>query len=125
MAWKSALNNNLNMPQGLNIIELPCAGGISLDHILLALKKGADGIMILTCHEGNCHSEKGNVYARRRAERALDLFDQMGLERQRLVIKTIAANMATEFSKLTLEFEKQIIGLGVSRIKDGGNDKTG
>jgi heterodisulfide reductase subunit A-like polyferredoxin/coenzyme F420-reducing hydrogenase delta subunit len=125
MAKEEALSNNLNIPEGLVIIDVPCAGGISLDHILLALKKGADGIMIITCHEGNCHSEKGNVYARRRAERALELFNQMGLERQRLVIKTIAANMAREFSELTMEFEKQIIGLGVSRIKDGGNDKTG
>ncbi|SPD73336.1 conserved hypothetical protein [uncultured Desulfobacterium sp.] len=128
MARDLAVNNKLDMPKGLVTVELPCAGGISLDHILHALRKGADGIMILTCHEGNCHSEKGNIYARRRADSVLDLFDQMGLERQRLVVKTIASNMAMEFSELLTKFEEQIIVLGVSKIaktKDIGDDKTG
>ena len=104
------------LPSGLCVIELPCAGSISYDHVLSAFKKGADGIMVLTCHEGNCHSEKGNRYARQRADRIFEFLVQMGFEKERLNIKTIAANMAMEFSEFTGIFEKQIKALGPSKI---------
>ncbi|MBW1902790.1 MAG: hydrogenase iron-sulfur subunit [Deltaproteobacteria bacterium] len=109
-----------DLPLGLKIIELPCAGSISHDHIFTAFMKGADGVMVLTCHEGNCHSEKGNIFARQRVDMVFEFLTQMGFEKERLIIKSLAANMAMEFSEFTSGFEKQIIDLGASRIKPGG-----
>jgi len=111
----------LDLPSGLKIIECPCSGGISHDHIFAAFRNGADGVMVLACHEGNCHSELGNIYARQRVNRVCDLLIQVGFEKERLVVKTLAANMPTEFSQIAVEFEKQIIGLGASRLKSGVN----
>ena len=47
------------LPHGFQIVEVPCGGSVSLSHILTAFNNNADGVMILTCHEGNCHSEVG------------------------------------------------------------------
>ncbi|MBW1851363.1 MAG: hydrogenase iron-sulfur subunit [Deltaproteobacteria bacterium] len=116
-AWELSSGTEYNLPSGLNIIEVPCAGSISYDHIFSAFKKGADGVMVLTCHKGNCHSEHGNIYAHQRADRIFDFLEQMGFKKGRFVVKTIAANMAAEFSLITSEFENQIIGLGASKIK--------
>jgi len=118
-AWELAIEAGHNLPPGLKVIELPCAGSISYDHIFAAFKKGADGIMVITCHEGNCHSEKGNIFARQRADMVFEFLTQMGFEKERLIIKSLAANMAMEFSEITAGFEKQMIDLGASRIKPG------
>jgi len=75
--------------------------------------------MVITCHEGNCHSEKGNIFVRQRADMVFEFLTQMGFEKERLIIKSLAANMAMEFSEITAGFEKQMIDLGASRIKPG------
>jgi coenzyme F420-reducing hydrogenase delta subunit/Pyruvate/2-oxoacid:ferredoxin oxidoreductase delta subunit len=118
-AWQLAIETGHHLPPGLQIIELPCAGSVSYDHIFAAFKKGADGIIVITCHEGNCHSEKGNIFARQRADMVFEFLTQIGFEKERLIIKSLAANMAMEFSEFTSGFEKQIIDLGASRIKPG------
>ncbi len=102
------------LPQSLNIIKVPCAGGISHDHIFSALDK-ADGVLILTCHEGNCHSEYGNLYATKRAEQITNLLSNTGFEKERIAVRTLASNMAKEFAEITDDFEKKIIELGPGR----------
>jgi quinone-modifying oxidoreductase subunit QmoB len=107
------------LPAGLKIVEVPCGGGISLNHILSAFEGGADGVMVLTCHEGNCHSERGNIYAGQRVQQMKALFVPMGLESQRLVRKTLASNMGAEFAGALVEFEKQLLKMGSCRLKTG------
>ena len=100
------------LPQGLMVIEVPCAGSISIEHILIAFKNNADGVLVLTCHEGNCHSERGNIYAHRRAGHIAGFLPNIGLEEERLVVETLASNMAVEFTEITNNFEKKILKLG-------------
>lgn len=99
------------LPQGLNIIEVPCAGSISHDHLFSALDK-ADGVLVLTCHEGNCHSEYGNIYARNKAEQIKNLLSNTGFEKERIAVRTLASNMAKEFAEIADNFEKRILELG-------------
>jgi len=101
----------------LKIIEVPCSGGISTDHIFKALLAGADGVLILTCHNGNCHSDIGNVYAKTRAENVSERLFAMGFEKERLLVRTIAPNMGREFIEITKSFENVIRKLGPSKIR--------
>jgi coenzyme F420-reducing hydrogenase delta subunit len=105
------------LPPGLKMIEVPCSGSISLDHIFAAFKKNADGVLVLTCHEGNCHSERGNVYARQTVDQIADRFPQIGFEKDRIALQTLASNMGTEFAEMVNRFEANIIELGPSRLK--------
>ena len=41
---------------------------------------------------------------------------QIGFERERLVIKSIAANMACEFSEFVCNFEKELQALGPNKL---------
>jgi len=105
------------LPPGLNIVEVPCAGSISLNHLYSAFSQGADGVLVLTCHEGNCHSTYGNTYAHQRVDQVAELLPQLGFEQGRLAYKTLASNMGTEFAETVIAFEKAISELGPSRLK--------
>ncbi len=105
------------LPPGLQIVEVPCAGAISRQHLFSALSKGADGVLVLTCHKGNCHSERGNEYAQQRVAQLTDMLPQIGFELERLAYKTLASNMGTEFAEMINTFEKTIRVLGPSRLK--------
>ena len=105
------------LPSGLHIVEMPCAGGLSREHLLAAFSKGADGVLVLTCHEGNCHSEYGNLYARQRVAQIAEGLPQLGFEPERLAFKTLAANMGREFADTLNAFENTLLGLGPSRLK--------
>ncbi len=106
-----------SLPAGLQIVEVPCAGSISLDHLYSAFSQGADGVLVMTCHAGNCHSEYGNTYAHQRVDQVSDLLPQLGFEPERLAYKTLASNMGNEFAEIVTAFEKGILELGPSRLK--------
>lgn len=116
-AWELAAHMALDLPQGLRVVEIPCGGIVSLDYVFAAFKSDADAVLVLTCHEGNCNSEQGNIYAKRRVDSIAGLLSQMGFEKDRLKVVSIASNMGKEFSDITRNFEKRIKELGPSRIK--------
>lgn len=105
------------LARGYRIVEVPCGGSVSLSQILTALNSNADGVMILTCHEGNCHSEVGPRYAQQRVEHIREHFRSIGIEGGRLVKKTLASNMGVEFAGTLVEFENQLLAMGPIRSK--------
>ncbi|MEJ2477172.1 MAG: hydrogenase iron-sulfur subunit, partial [Desulfobacterales bacterium] len=105
------------LPAGLQLIEVPCGGSVSLRHLLEALQNHADGVMVLTCHDGNCHSERGNIHARQRGDEMRRRLKSMGLEAERLVNISLAANMGIEFSQALMAFEQQLLKMGPNRLK--------
>jgi quinone-modifying oxidoreductase subunit QmoB len=106
-----------SLPAGLRLIEVPCGGSVSLRHLLEALQNYADGVMVLTCHDGNCHSERGNIHARRRGDEIRRRLTTLGLEAGRLVNRSLAANMGMEFAQALIAFEQQLLKMGPSRLK--------
>jgi coenzyme F420-reducing hydrogenase delta subunit/Pyruvate/2-oxoacid:ferredoxin oxidoreductase delta subunit len=97
-----------HLPEGLTTIVVPCAGGISIQHLLAAFRGGADGVMVMTCHAGNCHSENGNTHAHRRIELLAEKLRQVGVSPTRLAIHTLATNMGREFADITMQFEEKL-----------------
>jgi len=102
---------NLKLPAGLKIVEVPCAGAIAVRHILAALTGGAEGVLVLSCHAGNCHSEQGNILAGQRAALICEQLHRMGWDPERLQFQTLAANMAVEFADTVQRFEQNLIKL--------------
>jgi quinone-modifying oxidoreductase subunit QmoB len=104
VAAKAAVDVGKSWDAEVNFIEVPCAGSLSQEFILSAFSLGADGVLVLTCHEDNCHSRQGNRFARTRAEQASAFLAQCGAGAERLVFKTLAANMETELNAILSEF---------------------
>ena len=111
-AKELAILSGLSLPERLSTIEVPCSGSISAEYLLAAFRHQADGVLVLTCHEGNCHSERGNILAKRRTAHLKLMLKQIGIDPNRLLLKTLASNMAAEFAETTSKFEKQIAEAG-------------
>ena len=116
-ASRLAVGLTPTLPRGLKIIEIPCAGGLSLDHLLTGFRNGADGTLVLTCHTDNCHARHGNQRALERVEMLQSQFTSIGLEKERLHFATLASNMGTAFADIVTDFEKKLRELGPSKLK--------
>jgi quinone-modifying oxidoreductase subunit QmoB len=104
VAAKAAVDAGKSWEAVVNVIEVPCAGSLTPEFILSAFSMGADGVLVLACHENNCHSRQGNRFARTRADQASAFLTQCGADATRLVFKTLAANMETELDTIVSEF---------------------
>ena len=105
------------LPEGLQMIKVPCAGKVDVDYILTAFEAGADGVLVLACHKDNCKSQQGNTFAEWRVEDAGRMLEEIGLEKERVHFATIASNMPVEFVRITSEMEDTLKRLGPSRLK--------
>jgi len=102
---------NMPVPEGLKMIKMPCAGKIDLDYILTAFVEGADGVLVLTCHNGNCKSERGNIFAEWRVDDAHRMLEESGFGKERLQFATLASNTGSRFSAIVCDMEKTINNL--------------
>jgi coenzyme F420-reducing hydrogenase delta subunit len=125
MAWEQARCGGHRLPPGLRLIELPCAGHLGQVRLLTALGNRADGVLVLTCHDGNCHSEEGNRQARRQTAGLQDLLPQIGLAKERLALDSLAANMGAAFAAVTRAFETRLQTLGPNPLADAGIGRAG
>jgi coenzyme F420-reducing hydrogenase delta subunit/Pyruvate/2-oxoacid:ferredoxin oxidoreductase delta subunit len=112
LASETAASMGDVLSENIRMISMPCAGSISMDHILSTFLRKVDGVLILTCRDGNCHSEVGNKYTHQRVKQMANLFVKIGFQKERLEIQTLAANMPFEFIKMVKSFETRIAELG-------------
>ena len=111
-AGRMAEQFNMPLPDGLKVISVPCAGKIDIDYILSAFIQGADGVLIISCHTGNCKSETGNVFAGWRVNDAKRMLAETGIDPDRLCFETLASNMGPEFSSIANTMEEKIKVIG-------------
>jgi coenzyme F420-reducing hydrogenase delta subunit/Pyruvate/2-oxoacid:ferredoxin oxidoreductase delta subunit len=103
-AAQLARRMGLSLPKGLTLVEVPCAGTVSLEHLMAAFACGAKGVLVLSCHGDNCHSGQGNVLARRRMELLASRLAGFGVDPKRLAVQTLASNMGVEFARAVGDF---------------------
>ncbi len=51
-------------PPNMRIVRVMCSGRVEPSFVLMALKNGADGVLISGCHIGDCHYISGNEYTK-------------------------------------------------------------
>ena len=69
----------MQYPANVRIVHVPCTGKVEVQQILAAFERGIDGVLVAGCLEGGCHFVEGNLRARRRAEAAQRILDEIGL----------------------------------------------
>jgi F420-non-reducing hydrogenase iron-sulfur subunit len=70
----------------IKIISLPCSGKLNVPYIVKAFETGADGILIITCRQGQCQNIEGNKRAIKRAEAIDSLNEEIGLGKGRVSV---------------------------------------
>jgi F420-non-reducing hydrogenase iron-sulfur subunit len=107
----------LKYPDTIRIIRVPCTGKVDVIHILRAFEKGADGVYVVGCLEGECRFENGNLRARRRVEQAKTILDAVGVGGDRVKMFNLSSGEGTRFAEYAVEMTEKIKELGPNPIK--------
>jgi F420-non-reducing hydrogenase iron-sulfur subunit len=106
----------LSYPANVKIVRVPCSGKVDTIHMMKALEKGADGVLVAGCLEGDCHFKNGNAKAARRVTFVRKLLEEIGIEPERLSMVTMSAGMGRRFARIANEFTEQIRKLGPNPV---------
>ncbi|HMA77504.1 MAG TPA: hydrogenase iron-sulfur subunit [Candidatus Krumholzibacteriaceae bacterium] len=107
----------LDYPANVKLIRVMCTGRVDPQFVMNAFRGGADGVMVLGCHPGDCHYRNGNIKALRRFEIFKNMLEQFGINRERFLLDWVAAGEGQKFQKVTTEMTEKIRGLGPLVIK--------
>ncbi|OGN89475.1 MAG: methyl-viologen-reducing hydrogenase subunit delta [Chloroflexi bacterium RBG_19FT_COMBO_47_9] len=98
----------LKYPPNVKIIRVPCSGRISPELVLRTFREGADGVMVLGCHIGDCHYSTGNHRTAKRMPIVKKLLEYTGIDPERLVINWVSAAEGEKFSIVIKDFTEKI-----------------
>jgi F420-non-reducing hydrogenase iron-sulfur subunit len=107
----------LHYPDSIRIIRVPCTGKVDVIHILRAFEKGADGVYVVGCLEGDCRFENGNLRARRRVEQAKTILDAVGVGGDRVKMFNLSSGEGPRFAEYAVEMTDKIREMGPNPIK--------
>lgn len=94
------------------IIKLPCTGKVDPFFFLKAFEKGADGVFVAGCLEGECHFIDGNIHARKRVIYTKKLLSDVGINPRRLEMYNLSASIGRKFAEICDEMTERIRELG-------------
>lgn len=99
-------------PPNLRIIRVMCSGRVDPQFVLDAFNKGADGVLILGCHPGDCHYKEGNYKTLRRYTILKKMLSQFGIEEDRFRLDWVSASEGDKFVKVVSEMVDNVKRLG-------------
>ncbi len=102
---------------GIKIIRVPCTGKVDVLHILRSFEKGADGVYVVGCMEGDCHFNSGNFRARKRVEQARKILETIGIGGDRVQMYNLSSSEGPRFVQYAEEMDAKIRELGPNPIK--------
>ena len=104
--------SRIQYPSAIRIIRVMCSGRVSPFFILKALSVGANGVLVLGCHPGDCHYIEGNYKTMRRFPLLKKLLKQLGIEEERVRLEWVSASEGAKFAEVTNSFTQDIKNLG-------------
>ncbi len=104
-------------PPAVEIIRVMCSARVDPLHILYAFLLGADGVLIVGCHPGDCHYISGNLRAEERISRVKEWLKNVGLEPERVRLEWASAGEGLRLAKIIEEFTHQIEELGINPLR--------
>ncbi|MBI5084801.1 MAG: hydrogenase iron-sulfur subunit [Acidobacteria bacterium] len=102
----------LSYPPHVRIVRLMCSGRVDPHFVLQAYRDGADGVLILACHAGDCHYQEGNFRAAQRHRMLLRLLAQFGIEEARCRFDSVSAGEGEKFVRVVSETVAAVRALG-------------
>jgi len=114
--------SRITYPTNIRIIRVMCSGRVDPVLLLETLANGADGVMVMGCHPGDCHYIEGNLQTERKFKMLKKLIARTGLEPERLRLEWVSASEGGRFAELVRDFTNQIKALGPSPLSGEKQD---
>jgi coenzyme F420-reducing hydrogenase delta subunit len=94
----NALSSRISEKQTdeFRLVGLPCSGKIDIPYLIKAFETGADGVVLVTCPDGECRSLEGNLRARKRSEAVESLLEEIGIEQGRMTVVMVKDNQVEQ-----------------------------
>ena len=121
----SAGTARLKSPWNVRAVRVPCSGRVSPELVLKAFDQGADGVIALGCHIGECHYETGNHRTAKRFPILKSLLEFVGLEPERLQLDWVSASEGERFANIVNQFTADVKALGPARWRMKDQEKPG
>jgi F420-non-reducing hydrogenase iron-sulfur subunit len=96
----------------VRIIRTMCSGRVDPAFVLKAFQLGADGVIVMGCHLGDCHYQEGNYKTIRRIPFLKRLVGQFGIDPRRLRLEWVSASEGDRFAEIVNSFTEEIRALG-------------
>jgi len=96
----------------VRIIRTMCSGRVDPTFILKAFQLGADGVVVMGCHLGDCHYQEGNFKTIRRIPFLKRLIEGFGIDPRRLRLEWVSASEGDRFAEVVNEMTEEIRQLG-------------
>jgi len=93
-------------------IRVMCSSRVEPTFILKALQAGADGVLVLGCHPGDCHYTDGNYKTMRRMTILEKLLEQLGIEKERVRLDWVSASEGNKFVSIVNDITAKLKELG-------------
>lgn len=106
-------------PANVRVVKVMCSGRVEPEFVLQSFREGADGVLILACHPGDCHYKEGNYRAGQRNRMLLQLLRQFGIEEERCRFDYVSAGEGEKFVKVITELVESIRNLGPLKLNAG------
>ena len=96
----------------VRVIRTMCSGRVDPAFILKAFQLGADGIIVMGCHLGDCHYQEGNYKTIRRVPFVKRLIEEFGIDPRRLRLEWVSASEGDRFAQVVNEMTEEVRKLG-------------
>ncbi len=108
--------SRMQYPPNIRIIKVMCSGRVNPFFVLKALRVGADGVLVLGCHPGDCHYLTGNYRTRRRLAITKKLLEFMGIEPERVQVSWCSASEGSRFAEVVTEVTNDLKQLSPNQL---------
>ena len=115
----------LKFAPNVKVIRVPCSTRVEPVFILKAFRSGADGVLILGCHPGDCHYVEGNYKTMRRLPLLKKMLAQFGVEDARVRLDWVSASEGEKYARIVNDMTEAVRALGPFKLngKEGNHGK--
>jgi len=115
--------SRMQYPTNIKVIRVMCSGRIDPKFIFQALQVGADGVIVMGCHPGDCHYLEGNYEAENKFNMVQKLLKFINFN-NRVRLEWVSASEGARFAAVVEDFTNQIKQLGPSPLRRDNPDNN-
>ena len=105
--------NKMTHPTGIFPILISCLGRITPGILLKAFEKGADGVFLIGCPEGDCHYQTGPDQIKAVVEETRQLIKLLGYDENQLQLEFIHTDDRDKFADRLNDF---VVNIGEPEV---------
>jgi F420-non-reducing hydrogenase iron-sulfur subunit len=112
--------SRLHFAPNVKVIRVPCSTRVEPAFVIKAFQSGADGVLILGCHPGDCHYIEGNYKTMRRIPLLKKMLAQFGIEEARVRLDWVSASEGEKYATVINDMTEKVRVLGPFKLNGEG-----